>query len=137
MGIAEAKRSAAVAGDALAASAASAPVVDAAPVPNWYCLAPGHAPRLVTLDRLFSYEGEVDENGDLVLVDQGPGREPVPVTSKAPVCPRCSQGAPPDPLTGLPRQVRVSAVPAEYDEDGVAVIPAAILAVATRAGEGF
>lgn len=139
MGIAEAKKAAAASSapepaEQLQPDGAGSP--EPAPEPNYYCQAKGHSTALVTRERLFYWPGEVDEAGALVMLDLGNGVQ-VPDQRHAPVCPACSATAPPDPLTGKPRQVRVIATPVEYDEGGHAVIPAAILSVATRAGEGW
>src|SRR5262249_42943209 len=92
--------------------AVSEPPAVAAPTPepNHYCLNKDHANKLVTVERLFFYGGEVDENGDLILVPQGlhpvTGQPlpPAPDLSKAPICPKCSAqyANQVDPLTGRP-----------------------------------
>lgn len=151
MGIADTKRAAAAAA-AQRESATPPPDAPALPgdeldeepqaaeVPNWYCLDHRHTPAMVSRDRLFYYGGEAHPpghplEGELVMVDQGNGVV-VPDTSKAPICPRCTQvAAKINPLTGLPVQVRVSACAPDYDEAGNPVIPAQVLGIAQRAGE--
>lgn len=147
MGIADTKRAAAAAAAQRQDEAAAPPPDAAVPedsqvdeTPNWYCLDKRHSPALVTRDRMFYYGGEVHppghpQEGELAMVDQGNGIA-VPDTSKAPVCPRCTQVAQRvDPITGLPVLVRVSACALEYDETGAPMIPAAVLSIAQRAGE--
>lgn len=141
MGIQDAKQAAQTAPPAEPEPAAVA-TTDAPPVPNFYCQSKDHAARLVTIERFFRWDGERfpaghPRAGQLITVDQGPGLPAVPVTSTCPVCPVCTvKGAASiDPLTGQPREVRVSAIPLEYNEAGEPVIPAAILALAARIGE--
>lgn len=115
---------------------------DAPPVPNYYCQGKDHANRLVTVERFFRWDGERfpaghPQVGELVMVDQGAGLPAVPITSTCPVCPVCTakNTTNVDPLTGQPREARVSAVPLEFNEKGEPVIPAAILQLAARIGE--
>jgi hypothetical protein len=137
MGIADAKQAA----QQGAPADPSPPAAGSAPVPNFYCLSKDHASRLVTMERFFYFGGETyplghPAAGEVMLFDQGAGRDPVPDMSKAPVCPVCtSKGEVLDPLTGRPRVTRVSAIPLEYDENGTPQIPAAIISIAQRAGE--
>jgi len=141
MGIQDAKQAAQTAPPAEPELTAVA-TADAPPVPNYYCLDKRHAPRLVTVERMFRWDGERyppghEREGQLVMVDQGPGLPAVPITSTCPICPVCTakdQNSI-DPLTGRPRDARVSCVPLEYNERGEPQIPASVLDIAQRAGE--
>lgn len=147
MGIQDAKQAAAAppAGGAPTAVATAGEPQDVsqpdAPTPNYYCQGKDHAARLVTVERFFHWAGEKypaghPQAGQLVMADQGPGLPAVPITSTCPVCPVCTaKGAVIDPLTGLPREARVSAIALEYNEKGEPVIPAAIRSLAARIGE--
>lgn len=141
MGIQDAKQAAQTAPPAEPEPAAVA-TADAPPVSNYYCLDKRHAPRLVTVERFFRWDGERypvghPRAGQLVTIDQGPGMPAVPLTSTCPICPVCTakDATNIDPLTGQPREARVSCVPLQYTEAGDPVIPAAVMSLAARIGE--
>lgn len=141
MGIQDAKQAAQTAPPAEPEPAAVA-TADAPPPPNMYCLDRRHAARLVTVERMFRWDGERypvghARAGQLVMIDQGPGAPAVPVTSTCPVCPVCTakDANNINPLTGQPREARVSCIPVEFNEAGDPVIPASVMSIAARAGE--
>lgn len=141
MGIQDAKQAAQTAPPAEPEPTAVA-TADAPPVPNYYCLDKRHAPRLVTIERFFRWDGERypqehPRAGQLVMIDQGPNVPAMPVTSTCPICPVCTakDSSNIDPLTGQPREARVSCVPLEFNATGEPLIPASVLSIAARAGE--
>jgi len=142
MGIQDAKQAVGTAPPAEPDEPAAVATADAPPVPNMYCLDHRHAARLVTVERFFRWDGErypVDhpQAGDLIMIDQGAGQPAVPVLSTCPVCPVCTakDANNINPLTGLPREARVSCIPLEYNEAGEPQIPQSVLGIAARAGE--
>jgi hypothetical protein len=140
MGIQDAKQAVATAAPVNEPTAVA--TAGALPVPNYYCLDKRHASRLVTVERFFRWDGERYPQGharagQLVMIDQGSGQPAVPVTSTCPVCAVCTAQDQNniDPLTGRPREARVSCIPLEYDDQGNPLIPASVLSIAARAGE--